>query len=147
MSHTSTIDSIIITNIKALRATVKELNNAGVECSLLEDAIPRAYYTNQIGLEKAPFVIKLNKGKYDVGLYKNKDNSGYECRADFWNNDIATQLGVSHKNGVPSNQSNLGKLYQTYGVVAAEQQAIKQGYSTSRTVKKDGTVQLVLTAA
>jgi hypothetical protein len=147
MSHSTVVDSIVITNIRALRAAIKELTKAGVKCDLLENAVPRAYDTNQKGLEQAPFVIQLHGSRYDVGLYHNRELGGYECRADFWSGDVAKQLGSEQKNGVQQEQAWLGKLYQTYGVVAAEQQAAMQGYSTARTTKTDGTVQLVLTAA
>ena len=147
MSHTSTVASIVITDIKALKAAIKELNNAGVNCEFLENAVPRAYFTNQDGLGVAPYVIKLNDSRFDVGLYKNKKIGGYEARADFWANEVANQLGAPQKEGVQEEQAMLGKLYQTYGVVAAERQAAAQGYTSSRSVKKDGTVQLVLTAA
>ena len=147
MSHSTTVNSIVITNIRALRAAIKELTKAGVKCELLENAMPRAYSHNQKGLERAPYVIKLDNSMYDVGLYQNKNLGGYECRADFWAGEVSKQLGAEQVKGVEAAQCHLGKLYQTYGVVAAEQEAAAQGYTSSRTTKEDGTVQLVLTAA
>lgn len=149
MSHTSVIKAIVISDVRALRAAIKELKREGVKCDLLENAVPRAYYTNQDGLGKADFVVKLDDSKYDIGLYQNKEIGGYEARADLFNasNNIAKVLGVTQANGKSRESAALGKLYQKYAVNAAERQALEQGYSTQRNTLQDGSVQLTLTAA
>jgi hypothetical protein len=146
MSHTSTIDSVVISDVGALRQAIAELKGQGVNCELLENAVPRAYYANQTGLEKAPLVIKLNDSRYDVGLYDN-GNGGFEARTDFWGGDVQNVLGAPAETPEQREQAKMGRLFQTYAVCAAESHAALNGYSTQRSLKEDGTVQLVLTAA
>lgn len=146
MSHTTTINSVVISDMAALNAAIEELKDSGVNCQLLENARPRAYYAEQSGLGNAPLVIRLLDSKYDVGLYDNGDG-GYEARCDFWNGDVERQLGNEPEAPEMAQQAKLGKLFQTYAVCAAENHAAMNGYSTQRHQKDDGTVQLVLTAA
>lgn len=146
MSHTTTIKSVVISDKNALRAAVEELKSHGVRCELLENVKPRAYYSNQANMGVAPLVIHLADAAYDVGLYDSGDGT-YEARTDFYGGSVKRVLGVDTKNKAEQEQAQLGKLYQYYGVCAAENQAAMQGFSTSRSTKADGTVQLVLTAA
>lgn len=146
MSHTSTISSIVITDIHALKAAVKELKTLGVNCDLLESIKPRAYSSSQNGMNKAaPYVIKLHDADYDIGLYLTSDNKGLEARTDFYMGSVTKELGVNDKS-VPSAQSKMGKLYQLYAVHAATRKANQQGFTVSRGVLKDGTIQLRVAA-
>ncbi len=145
MSHTSTISSIVISDICALKSAVKELKTMGINCELLENAIPRAYSMDQTGMGKAPFVIKLHDAQYDVGLYQNKDSTGMEARTDFYMDSVENQLGVKDSS-VSKNQSRMGKLYQMYSIHAATRKAIQQGYRVIRHNKNDGTIQLQISA-
>lgn len=149
MSHTSTIDSMVITDIRALRSAITDLQRAGVACELREKCTPRGYYKDQNGLGPADFVVYLNEGEYDVGLYYNEKIGGYETRADFFGRHISNHLG----NPIPqpatqkeAQQYHVGKLFQAYGVCATEQEARSKGYQVRRSVKDDGTVQLQLSA-
>lgn len=143
MSHTTTIESVTISDIYALKSAVAELKQNGINCELIENATPRAYYNNQSGLEEAPYVLKLEDCQYDVGFYKRQDGS-YEARADFWAGHVEKVLGSPAREGESADQARLGKLYQTYAVHAATRKAIEQGYSVNRVVKDDGTIQLVV---
>lgn len=143
MSHTSEIKSVVFTDIDALQAAVAELNKSGVRCSLLKDATPRAFYENQQGMEKAPYVLRLSDAKYDVGFYQN-DTGGYVARTDLWGGSVASVLGVKAQNGEPAAQAALGKLYQSYAVNAAVRQAARQGYKVTRSTRPDGTIQLTM---
>lgn len=143
MSHTSEIKSVVFTDIDALQAAVAELNKSGVRCSLLKDATPRAFYENQQGMEKAPYVLRLSDAKYDVGFYQN-DTGGYVARTDLWGGSVASVLGVKAQNGEPAAQAALGKLYQSYAVNAAVRQAARQGYRVMRSTRPDGTIQLTM---
>jgi hypothetical protein len=140
MSHTTAIKGVEITDVHALRLAVKDLNAAGVKCSLLENATPRAYYSNQDGLGKADLVLKLEEASYDVGLYLKDKN--YEARTDFWGNSVEKQLGVNDSS-VSGDQRKLGKLYQFYAVNATQRALNMKGISTRRTTKEDGTIQLM----
>lgn len=144
MSHTTEIDAIKITDVVALRSAIAELKSHGVKCDLLENAVPRAYYNNQEGLGKADFVLKLNDSRYDVGLY-NDDGKGYVARCDFWNREVENLLGARAEEGEDAGMAKLGKLYQTYGIHAATNAAVQQGYAVQRINQDGGAVQLVVT--
>lgn len=143
MSHTSTIKSIAIVDIEALRAAVNELAKTGMKISLQEGGKPRAYFQDQQGMGNADFVIKLDSAKYDIGVYKN-DAGTYELRTDFWSGSVENILGAQASAEDKREQAKLGKLYQMYGVHATLRQARKKGYSATRSVAKDGTIQLEL---
>lgn len=144
MSHTTEIKSIVFTDLGALHAAVAELNKSGVSCQLVPDATPRAFYENQEGLGRAPYVLKLNTCPYDVGFYSN-NKGGYTARTDLWMNHVSNVLGAPVQGNENPQQAALGKLYQSYAINAAVRQAAKQGYRVSRTTKQDGTVQLTMT--
>lgn len=139
MSHTSTVDAIVVTDVEALKCAVRELNSAGVKCSILENATPRAFYATQNGMGEAPYVIKLDDAKYDVGVYKRDDNTGYEFRTDFYGGSVQAVLGAA---GGPPN--NLGKLCQMYAVHAVTRKAAQQGMSVSRVSNSNGGIKLVI---
>lgn len=141
MSHTTTIDGILFTDMNALQQAVNELNAQGVRCELKHNVAPRAYYSNQQGMGQADTVLHLHDAKYDVGFYPAEGKQGYEARTDFWGGSVEQQLGVKGNDA----QSKLGKLYQGYAVCAIERQAIMEGRTTQRVQKQDGTVQLVVT--
>lgn len=143
MSHTSAVKSIAITSVEALREAVKELNANGVKCSLVENSTPRAYYSNQTGLGKADFVLKLDNSRYDVGFYKS-ENGGYEVRTDFWGQDVKNQLGATASGPGKTEQAQLGKLFQAYGIHAAMMEARRKGLMATRQKGKDGIEQVVV---
>lgn len=143
MSHTTTIDEIVFTDVEALRQAVKELNKMGVACTLEKGTVPRAYGMGQMG--KADYTLKLANGQYDVGFYMDKEKKGLVAKADFWNGHIQSQLGAKTRKGESQAQAQMGKLYATYAAAAATRQAIKQGYTVRRVAKEDGSVQLIMT--
>ncbi len=143
MSHTSEISSVAIVDIQALEATVADLNKQGIKCSLQRNAVPRAFYQNQEGLGLAPFVLKLNDCPYDVGFYEN-GKGGYSARTDLWMGHVAKLLGVTAKDKETTQQAALGKLFHGYAVNAALRQAARQGYRVTKSVKADGSVQLIM---
>ena len=147
MSHTTKIESVVVTDVAALHAAIQELKREGVNCDLLENAKPRAYFQDQQGMGQAPYVIKLHNSKYDVGLYQTDNGAGFEPRCDFWAGEVERQLGGKARAGENADQARLGKFFQHYAVCAAERKAIAQGYATRRNKLEDGTIQLVCTAA
>lgn len=147
MSHTSIINSVVFSDVAALRSAIKELASLGVKCELLENAIPRAYYIKQAGMGIAPLVVKLTDGPYDVGLYQRQGTSEYEARADFYAGYVEKVLGVSCPVGGNKDQAKMGKLYQMYAVHAATRKAIQEGHQVSRVNQADGSVQLEVSVA
>ena len=146
MSHTSTINAVVISDVAALRAAIDELKRNGVKCDLLENAVPRAYYTNQAGLEQAPYVVQLHDARYDVGLYAREDGKGFEARADLFLNSVQGQIGSERSDGESHEQAAMGKLFNLYAVHAATRKATQQGYRVTRINKANGAVQLQIAA-
>lgn len=146
MSHTTSIGSVVISDVSALNAAIRELKGEGVNCELLENAVPRAYYADQPNMGLAPIVVKLNSASYDVGLYDN-GNGGFEARTDFYGGSVERELGTKQYEKGEAEQAKLGKLFQRYAVCAAENHASMNGYVATRDTKADGTIQLVLNAA
>lgn len=135
-----------ITNIAALTAAVAELNASGVKCSLVANETPRAFYSNQEGMGKADYVLKLDGAKYDVGFYK-QPTGIYEARTDFWGGSIEKCLGAKASKPENAEQARMGRLFQLYGVHATTQEARRKGLSVRRITKEDGLIQLELTGA
>lgn len=144
MSHTSTVKSIMIVSITALRSAIAELAAQGIQCSLQEGGRPRAYFPQQQGMGDADFVIKLAQCPYDIGLYKN-ESGGYEARTDFWGGHIEKALGAPASTPESAMQAKMGRLFQMYGIHAATEAARKKGHMVRRIAQADGTVALEVT--
>lgn len=147
MSHTTTINSVTITDIAALRAAAEELTRRGMSVSLEENAKPRAFYKDQEGLGMAPYVLRLHEAEYDVGFYPKQGEDGYEARTDFYGGSVSQVLGVEPKKGDNPDQARLGKLYQAYAVEAAINEASRRGYNPQKVELDNGTVQLRIDVA
>lgn len=128
----------------ALQGAVMELQKSGVKCELVQNATPRAYYSGQAGMGEAPYVLRVNDAKYDVGFYWNEEKKGYEARSDFFGKSVEQVLGVDCASPEEAGRAKLGKLYQMYGVHAATRKAVQQGYGVRRITKADGTISLVM---
>jgi hypothetical protein len=146
MSHTSTVKSIKIQSVSALRAAITELSQTGVQCSLQEGGTPRAYFQGQQGMGAADFVIKLGGSPYDIGLYKS-ESGGYEARTDFYAGHIEKVLGGTARTPEAREQAKMGKLFQMYGVHAAMEAARKKGHTVRRIQKENGTIALEVTGS
>lgn len=144
MSHTSEISNIVFSDIAALKAAVNELSSKGIKCALVENAKPRAYYSNQQGMEQAPYVLQLHDAPYDVGFYAKSKGAGYVARTDLFAGHVARILGATAKPGEEAQQAALGKLYQTYAIHAATRKAVQQGMTVQRVNNSDGSVRLVV---
>lgn len=131
MSHTSSIKAVKITSVTALNAAVAALVSRGIQCSLEENATPRAYFQNQQGMGKADFVVKLPNARYDVGLYKQADGS-YEARTDFYGGSVAACLGGKATTPERHEQAQLGLLFQEYGAAVTIEAARKKGHMVRR---------------
>ena len=143
MSHITTIDELVFSDVEALKAAVKQLQGQGVKCSLVQNEVPRAYYNGQ--LPKADHVLKLDGSQYDVGFYYDTAKKGLIAKTDFFMDSVRNVLGAPTRKGESQAQSHMGKLYHAYAVAAATRQAVRQGYQVRTVQKQDGTVQLVMT--
>jgi hypothetical protein len=146
MSHTTTIDTIRFTDIRALNSAIAELKSNGINCTLLENATPRAYYKGQDGMGVAPYVVHLGDAKYDVGLYPTEGRTGLEARTDLYGGTVHKVLGVVAGEGETQAQASLGKLYSTYAIAAATNEATNSGYTVHRVNNPNGSVQLRISA-
>lgn len=144
MSHTTEIADIVFTDTAALIAAVNELATRGVRCSLVKDATPRAYYSNQQGLGPAAYVLKLEDAPYDVGFYQDAKKKGLVARTDLFAGRVAGVLGAGATGKESAAQAALGKLYQTYAIHAATRKAVQQGLTVKRLNNADGSVKLVV---
>ncbi len=143
MSHTATVQSIKIQSVSALRAAITELAQSGIRCSLIENATPRAYFPNQVGMGQAEFVVKLEDSPYDIGLYK--IGNEYEARTDFHAGHISKVLGAPASSLASRQQAQMGKLFQMYGVHAATEAARAKGHMVNRVVRANGKIALEVT--
>ncbi len=153
MSHTTAIKGIKIVNIEALENALAELNSKGIKCSLVPNAVPRAYFENQQGMGTAAYVIKLDDCAFDIGLYRDEENGGYEARTDFWEHtsrfgdkkSISALLGGTPTKAEYTEQAKMGRLFQTYGIHAAMYEARRQGKMVQRVEDEStGKVRLVV---
>lgn len=146
MSHTSAIKAIKIVSISALRAAVAELNQTGVQCALVENETPRAFFPDQQGMGKADYILRLNNAPYDIGFYKQDDGS-YEARTDFWGGHVEKCIGGKPSKPENAEQAKMGRLFQLYGVHVATETARKKGLSVRRIAGADGKIKLEVTGA
>lgn len=140
MSHTTTIGQIFFADERALRAAAAELKDRGVRCDLIEAAIPRAYYSNQMG--QAPLVLKLHDSRYDVGFYPSEQ--GLEAQCDLWGGDIAGQIGTPVEEGVNPAQAAIGQLRHAYARKVVENHYTQQGGMIQPQQNEDGSVDLTV---
>lgn len=156
MSHTTAIKGLQIKDLAALRQTVKELQAAGVKCSLIDNAAPRMYYRDQHAKGVSygnngvcAHVLKLDGCKYDVGFDKQADGS-YTPILDAWADEIRGQIGLAGRSahgydGDVAGTEAIAKLLQGYAKNATINAAVAQGYSVeSCYVDTAGSVQIVL---
>ena len=145
MSHTTKIAGPAIKNAQILALAVASLGAHGIRCSLEENVKPRAYSSNQKGMEVAPYVLRLPDATYDVGFYLMPDGT-LEPRTDFYNGSVARLLGAKPVPGTTDDQANLGKLFQHYQVQAAMQKARQDGYEARLLpVAADGSLKIKVT--
>lgn len=138
MSETVKVNSLEITDIGAVRRAVDRLREKGIRCSIAENEKPRMFYPDQHGV--CPYVIRLEDGRYDVGLNQEADGN-YSLVFDDFNREVSRILGAAPKFG---ESAPVGNFLQEYACVQAEQAAIDQGYCISESYyDEDGYVQLV----
>lgn len=146
MSHTTSIDNIVFSDVDALKAAVNELVSKGVKCALERNSSARAFYTNQEGMSGVhPYVLRLHDCPYDVAFVQDTKKKGLVARTDLFADRVAGVLGTPKAIGESKEQAALGKLYQSYAIHAATRKAVQQGMSVKRVNAADGSVKLVVT--
>lgn len=130
MSHTTTLKSVNINDIRALQEAVNFLKERGLQAELVENAVPRMYYGNQYG--KCDYVLRLTNSPYDIGFAKQADGS-YAPVFDSWAGHLQKQIGNPSSCKVPTSQEEreaaaVASLLNAYGVHAAKNQLEAEGY-------------------
>ena len=140
MSHTTTLSNVAIRDIQALNKAVSELQADGINCELVEKAVPRMYFSEQG--EECDYVLKLKDGKYDVGFKYESKQDAYVPVLDTYNNHVGKQIGATcPMPGSPEGRAQhaMGRLMQGYAKNAAINSAVKNGYSVDQvTVDEEG---------
>lgn len=136
MSHNVTIKDIKVTDMSAMAKAVKELCAEGIDMELVENGQYRGYSAMQSG--NYPWVLKLNKGKYDVAFTPAEDGGGFVPVFDPYGNHVRSHCGYPvhemDKNtcNIHSPSVHIGKLMQRYCTVLTENAAAMQGLTTQR---------------
>lgn len=145
MSHTTSIDNIVFSDVAALKAAVTELMSKGVKCSLEQNTTARAYYQNQAGMAGVhPYVLRLHDSQYDIAFVHDKAKNGLVAKTDLFGNQVSRVLGAQARQGESAQMAALGKLNQTYAIHAATRKAVQQGMTVRRVNNNDGSVRLVV---
>lgn len=119
MSNTIIVTAVAIRDIESLKLAVKELQAAGINCSLVEKAVPRLYYPEQLqksvadgGLGRSTdvcdYVLKLDDSPYDVGFIKDEHGVYRPVFDDFTLHRATTKYkDVQSVLGVPFNPAKV----------------------------------------
>lgn len=146
MSHITKLNGVQIKDVAAIKAAVAELKQKGIDCELVQNATVRMHSereTNQVG--KCEYVLKLNKGQYDLGFKKQADGT-YQPVMDTYGSHVGKQIGAACP--MPNSaegraQHQAGQFMQLYAKHAATNAARAKGYQIqSATVDQSGSVQL-----
>ena len=154
MSHTTTVKSVAIRDIEALRSAVKELQDQGVDCHLEEgtNIAPRMYYSQQQAelKGKTPYVLRLKNSNYDVGFQRMEEDGevNYAPVTDFFGGDIKRNLGA--KCGCAETEANapemaIGNMMHLYAKNAAINSAVNSGYTVEDVVQDTVTGEVHIT--
>lgn len=150
MSHTTTLKAVQIRDLDALRAAVAELQASGVNCELVQDAVPGMYYGTQHS--KCDYVLKFPEAtyggkRYDLGFDRQADGS-YAMVFDDWQSTLRNQIGAAcplPDTAEGKAQHAVGRFTQAYAKHAAMNAAMAQGYMVEGTeIDQDGNVHLTL---
>jgi hypothetical protein len=172
MSHTTTLNSIAIKDVRALQKAVAELKKQGVRCDLVPNCAPRLFYSDQLQRhlgrkdEVADYVLKLHDSPYDMAFLKEKDGS-FTPVFDSWRGakpegcQISTKdgrigirdiLGVPLTDNTPLGQMTRAQAEMVYGVGKftreyAKHAALNKAMALGRPIKSihatpDGKVQI-----
>ena len=137
--------NVVIRDISALKQAVSALKGKGINCELLENAIPRMYSSSQG--DSCDYVLRLNGGKYDVGFQKQKDGT-YVPLLDTWSGHVSNQIGATCPMPNTSEgqaQHAIGQFMQEYSKAATVNAAMQKGYIVESTeTDAEGNIHLTL---
>jgi hypothetical protein len=147
MSHNVSLDGVIFSDLKALRAAIEELNKEQVSAKYEFIETPtsiRGWYGAQTNVDAA---IKLAGYKYDIGFTKQPDGSFKPVLEDMFNEPgITAQPGTESLDGKVCQyrpmDGIIGKLSQRYAVIVAEINARAMGAMTRRINAQGGQIHL-----
>lgn len=141
MSHTTTVKSVAIRDVEALRSAVKELQELGVNCSLEEgdNIAPRMYYDQQSKelRGKTPYVLRLPNSRFDLGFQRVEENGEvtYAPVTDFHGGYVEKEIGAkcgckpAEGEKVDSAERAIGHMMQLYAKHATINAAVASGYT------------------
>ena len=172
MSHTTTVKSVRILDVDAIKKAVKELQQSGVACELIKNAKPRLYYADQLTRQKgrsseiAPYVLRLNGAVYDLCFLEStrEDAKKGELELCFDNYVPSGKVGVKHvlgqkwdggtshwagnRDDTQETLHAVGKFLQPYAKHALVNAARKAGHQVAGTsVDNEGRIHLRLKAS
>lgn len=170
MSHTTTVKSVPIKSRSALRSAAQALRSAGINCELVENAVPRMFYENQIRMhiqskmpeayryhanpDECDFILRLPGCRYDIGFLTDIKTGDLIPLFDDWAKSISNTLGakftgvVEHWSGQRDDTEqtlhSIGKLLQEYSKQAIMESAAQDGISIeSCEYDKEGVLQIM----
>lgn len=148
MSHTTTLKSLVIRDVDAIKSAVADLQKKGVKCRLVENERPRMYYATQH--KECAYVLKLDDSAYDVGFDRQPDGT-YTPVFDEWRGYVANAIGAAGANAKTAEERALaaiGQFSQGYATHAAINQAVMAGYSVdSVETDAEGNVHVMIAVA
>ena len=98
MSHTTTVKSVQIKSVSALKQMAKNLVQKGLNVELLQNSVPRMYYRDQIArtlkaqgkkmqyhanVEECDYVLRVKDAFYDIGFLKDDEGNYVPLFDDF----------------------------------------------------------------
>ncbi len=149
MSHTTELKTVAIRDESAIQTAVAKLKAAGINIALVQHERPRMYFRDQV--EECEYVLKLEDGKYDVGL-KLQENGTYAPIFDEYQGHVGGQIGadanvcpIAGLTAEQRAQHQIGQFVQAYTEAATINAAVAQGYSVDSThTDEEGNVHLTL---
>lgn len=143
MSHNVLIANVKITSLDALRRAISELQQQGINVSLLEQNRFRTYRGQD---PTCDLCISLPDGRYDVGLKLQADGSYVPvCDASGMPQN-GTGISCAWQQGdvyASYDRRAIGKLMQHYAVCVAEDSLQLSGYVSTREIGADGNIYVV----
>lgn len=143
MSHVVSI-SVKLTDLEAIKATCKELGLVFKQSqktyrwyghSVGDTPLPAGFTAAELG--HCEHAIEVPGAGYDIGLARAKDGNGFVMLFDYWG------PGQPILKAVGGEKAN--RFVQLYGVNKATLAARKLGHSVTRSVAKNGAINLTIT--
>ena len=163
MSHTTTVKTVQIKSVSALKKMAINLKNKGLNVELVENAVPRMYYKDQIArtlkkssapmqyhsnVEECDFVLVVKDSYYDIGFLKNVDGEyvplfdNFSFPSPYHMGDIHRKplieiTGVTAPKSTPKKEIinySIGKVLQEYSLCATVEACEEAGYTITKSI-------------